>query len=106
MKVKVMRNTRARGKILEAGKEYELEDTDAKYLIQIGKAEVPGADNADTPLDSDRLAEIVLAIDVLDSDNKDLWTGEGKPQVKAIENELGFDITADERDAAWEAFNS
>ena len=43
------------------------------------------------------------AIRSLDPDDASLWTGDGKPQVRAIESVLGRQITADERDAAWEA---
>ena len=44
---------------------------------------------------------IADAIRSLDTDNPENWTGAGKPQVSAIEAALGRDITAAERDAAW-----
>jgi hypothetical protein len=49
-------------------------------------------------------AEIVEAIGKLDKNNPEHWMKDGKtPQVAAIEHELGKDITAADRDAAWSA---
>lgn len=53
-----------------------------------------------------RLASIVEAIGDLDPDNDEHWTGEGdrrKPQVKPLEEILGWDLTGAERDEATEA---
>ena len=52
----------------------------------------------------DRKARIIAAIGELDPDNPEHFTKGGKPEVKALEAILGFDITAAERDAAWAAF--
>lgn len=47
------------------------------------------------------LSDIVMVILGLDKANPKLWTGDGSPQVRAIEAVLGRQITAGERDAAW-----
>ena len=48
-------------------------------------------------------AAIRAAIEALDPANPECWTKGGKPDVRALEKVLGFDITAPERDAAWAA---
>ena len=48
-------------------------------------------------------AAIRGAIEALDPANASLWTKGGKPEVKALEARLGFDISAAERDEAWTA---
>ena len=47
--------------------------------------------------------EIVTAISRLEAGNIDHWTKSGKPEVRALEAALGYDISAAERDAAWAA---
>lgn len=39
MKIKVLRHTVASGETLLAGKTYDVSETDARYLIRLGKAE-------------------------------------------------------------------
>ena len=46
--------------------------------------------------------EIIEAIGLLEADNADNWTADNKPQVKALEGLLGKDITAEQRDEAFE----
>ena len=48
-------------------------------------------------------AAIRAAIEGLDLADKSTWTKGGKPEVKALEARLGFDISAAERDEAWTA---
>ena len=48
-------------------------------------------------------AAIQDAIGRLDPADSTKWTKGGKPDVKALEKLLGFDITAAERDSAWAA---
>jgi len=45
---------------------------------------------------------IEAAIRQLDPDNPMHWTQAGKPQVYALEEILGYQISAAQRDAAWE----
>ena len=58
-------------------------------------------ENNSNKLDEKRIVDIVIAISDLDPDSEDDFTNNGIPQVKALEDALGFDITAAERDAAW-----
>ena len=48
-------------------------------------------------------AAIRGAIEALDPNNPRHFTKGGKPEVKALEARLGFDISAAERDEAWTA---
>ena len=49
----------------------------------------------------DRHALLVDGIMALDADNTALFTDDGKPQVKALEEVVGFTVSAAERDDAW-----
>ena len=51
------------------------------------------------------VAAIQEAIATLDPHNNQAWTSDAKPQVAAIELALGYDITASERDAAWDGMH-
>lgn len=50
-----------------------------------------------------RKEAIVAAITRLSPDNPDNWTADKKPQVRAIEAIAGFNISAGERDKAFES---
>ena len=52
----------------------------------------------------DRAMIIRDAVEALDPNDATLFTQSGKPTVQAVELVLGFDITADERDEAYEAY--
>lgn len=52
---------------------------------------------------TDRLKQIAEAMQtIMDADDKSLLTASGEPRAKEVENLVGFDTDADERDAAWE----
>lgn len=53
----------------------------------------------------DKATAIKQAIELLDPKNPEHFTGSGVPQVKAIEQLLGYDISAADRDAAWAEVN-
>lgn len=77
------------------------EDKDA-----VGPKENKGMDPIKEPTiptdPEERLAAITTAIGMLDEKDPELWTKyDGVPQVKAIENILGYDISAMERNEAW-----
>lgn len=74
----------------------------ARYLVNRKLAEyVPiGIDES-----KNRIDQICDAIEKLDPDNSEQWTNSGKPQVREVEAILGFDISAAERDQAWEQFD-
>ena len=48
--------------------------------------------------------EIIQAIGQLEKENPEQWTQDNKPDVKALEIKLGYDITAEQRDIAWDMF--
>lgn len=50
----------------------------------------------------DRMSRIKAAIGTLDRADKNLWTGAGIPRVEVIEAAVGFNISAAERNEAWE----
>lgn len=50
---------------------------------------------------SEKLQQITDAIKTL---NPEDFTGGGKPKVEALEASLGFDVSATERDDAWQAY--
>jgi hypothetical protein len=50
--------------------------------------------------------DIIDAIEVLDENNEDHWTTTGKPDTRALSDVLDRQVTAAERDAAWEAYNA
>lgn len=54
------------------------------------------------PNKSDGLSAVVSAILGLDPDDESLWTSDGKPTVDALEEVLGYGVSADVRDRAWE----
>jgi len=108
---------------LAAGVQLDLDAERARELIDSGHARpvdvaVSGAapaadhsesDNGNAETDA-RHALIVDAIrDLLEADperaDDAYWTKSGKPDVKALETLLGFDISAAERDAAWDEVN-
>jgi len=53
---------------------------------------------------TDKLQQIVDAIGLLDESNKNHFTGQGIPRVEALTEILGFEVTAADRNAAWERF--
>jgi hypothetical protein len=55
---------------------------------------------------AERLAAIMEAIGKLDINNATLWTGSGMPKVPAIAEVTGWDVSGQERDAAWAQIQS
>lgn len=54
----------------------------------------------------ERIGLMVAAIDELDVNNDEDFTDSGKPRVEALEAASGIsEITATERDTAWENYN-
>ncbi|MCY4548127.1 MAG: hypothetical protein OXC28_07155 [Defluviicoccus sp.] len=53
----------------------------------------------------ERQTALIAAIDELDPDNREHFTAAGKPKTDALEEAAGLrDVTAAERDAAWEEY--
>jgi hypothetical protein len=53
-------------------------------------------ERADTMSKEERLAEIMVAVGKLDKNNKELWTGDGKLKVEAVEQAVRFVTTRKE----------
>lgn len=105
MKYKVKSAIRHDGKDYREGDLIPLSTEEAEALLEAGAIEAAGDGKDDDAPDAggdDPLAEIARAIRSLDRDNPELWTGSGKPRTDAIEAVIGRDISAGERDAAWE----
>lgn len=94
---------RRNGKDYGIGKTVTMPEKDAEPLLALGVIK-PAASSAGSDGEVTR-EEIIQAIGRLDPGNKDLWTSGGKPQVSAIEAVLGKQISAGDRDAAWDVFN-
>ncbi len=61
---------------------------------------------ADEQSSQDPLEEIVDAIAGLDAENESHWTNDGKPDSRSLSAVLGRIISATDRDAAWERYQS
>ncbi len=101
------------GQYVEPDGRFELPEDEAARVCGLGAAR--RADGADAEPQSDDDAgggepsledEIVQAIGMLDPDSEDDWTQAGKPEVRALETVLSKDITAQQRDQAWERFQA
>lgn len=95
--VKVSRETTLRpGAVIEVK---DPEDEQAASLVARGFARwVKAGDAAD--VDELPLDRIIAAIGKLDPANAKHFKG-GKPDLKALGDVLGVDVTADQRDQAW-----
>lgn len=63
----------------------------------------PHADPIET-MDSGKLQEIMALIGEMDPHNKDQYTAAGKPDAKVLSSLLGRNVSAAERDEAYETF--
>lgn len=83
-----------------------LGDKDAEILCKTlgGRAFTPPVEPEAAPAKPTGKAlveTLAKVIGLFAPDNEELWTKSGKPSVTALEKELGFDITQEERDAAY-----
>lgn len=53
-------------------------------------------DDYDPSVDINRDSRIINAVNQLDHDNDDHWTGEGNPRMSAVEELAGFDVKSAE----------
>lgn len=109
----VVSNLSHNNKDYAPGRRIDLEDEFSDPLVAVGvikegyegteKAPANTANTANTgPTDpTERLDAIKAAINTLNIDNGDLWLRDGKPNVAAIVDVTGWNLTAAERDAAW-----
>ncbi len=55
--------------------------------------------------DAQNDADLLGAIDLLEEDNDAHWTNDGKPDANALSSILGRNVSAAERDKAWQEYN-
>jgi len=81
------------------------EEEEAMRALAVAIAVI--VESEDTGAEDALQSEIINAINSLDETDTSLWgTKTGKPNVKAIEKVLGYDITAADRDAACAAIDA
>lgn len=84
------------------GQPVEVEDRDVRACKDRGCVPANKVESVVQTLD--RIDEITSAIQLLlDEGDEKNFTSLGDPKVKPIERVLGYDITAEERDQAWDA---
>ena len=106
MKYLVEGNIRHDGDRYGAGDVIDLDERTAKSLIAAGVLQGPPSDEergAGEGEGLDRDDAIRKAINGLEDGNQAHWTRSGKPDVNALRSATGIeDISAAERDEAWE----
>lgn len=98
---------------LPRGSEIELSDDTGKKYARLGLVLAPPASQKSPPAPAapsapkdpaERMTRINEAIEQLDPGKAEHFSpSSGKPHVKAIEDSLGWGISAEERDTAWAA---
>ena len=96
------------GKVYLAGDTIDLTDKEAEQLKEAQAIDPESIgdvkDGPTVPTDpAERQAAIVAAIGQIDTKNADLWLTSGKPNAAAITAITGWNVSAGERDAAWES---
>lgn len=87
-------------------KKYGLNAADIERIVRGNCGVLVDDEPQPVETDPERLSDLLTAISELDPDNKDHYTEAGLPQVSALEEILDGDVTAAERDAAWEIYNA
>ncbi len=83
------------GKPLMPGTTVVLEEEEMERLVALGVVSLVEM------TDQERL---ITAIGRLSVDDTSLWTKSGEPQTSALENLVGFEVSAPMRDQAWEEY--
>lgn len=102
----VINPVKYKDEIHKPGVSLELNDKVADPLLAIGAIREAGGAKAAAetgPKGEARVAAIIASVRALDPDNPKHFTKAGEPKVDAIEDAAGFQVSADERDAAWAA---
>ncbi|HBS22701.1 MULTISPECIES: hypothetical protein [Thalassospira] len=109
------------GKKYKPGGSVDLTDEQAAPLLRTGflgkptdnviaqDTGSPEPDNAGAVTNTEsELDRLVAAIGTIDKDNKELWTGSGKPKTEAFHaiETIDFPVSAALRDKAWDQFNA
>jgi hypothetical protein len=103
------------GVVRHSGDVYEIDETldvsekDAEHLKKAGAAKYKNPRDEKASADSageaeQQLDDVVEAIGQLDPNNEDHWTQANLPEVGALKEILGRNVTGAERDAAWEQY--
>lgn len=109
------------GKKIKPGGTVDLTAEQAAPLIRTGflgetvaeashseEPELTGDKDATTNEPATEFDRVVAAIGSIDKDNKELWTGSGKPKTEAFDaiEAIDFPVSAALRDKAWDQFNT
>lgn len=89
--------------IRQEGETIELDEQTADELIALGALEVVKDADADP---AERMEAIKAAIVSLDKETAANWLNDGRPDASALTADLGFKVSAAERDAAWKLVQS
>ncbi|MDH5426421.1 MAG: hypothetical protein OEY29_15650 [Gammaproteobacteria bacterium] len=81
-------------------KKFGLNEKDVDRIVKSGNGKI----HDDDAIPMARLNELVDAVRALDPENKDDFTESGMPEVAAIKELVEGQVTADERDQAWEEY--
>jgi len=102
------------GEEIDLTKDKQLSTKDVERIIKSGcgkmqkqkVAEDVSKKQPDSALSEERLTQYVEAISLLDPENEEHFTQSGKPEVDNLKELIDKDVTAAERDLAWEAYQS
>lgn len=105
MKIKALVTLHFDKKPIKPGETVDIKDDEAKSLIERGFAaalvkETPKPAEPQGPT----IDDIIASIDTLDSEQD--FGKSGKPNVDALEAVLDANITAEQRDKAWEIYQA
>jgi len=104
MKVKLHKScVIGKGLVGREGQVVDVDDAIAKLLINSGAGKKT---EEDADITAYTKAQIITAIDGLDIEDEALWAKDGKPKVPGIEDALGGNITAAQRDEAWAEYSA
>ena len=107
----VVRTVIEPGEDIDLDKDKRLNKKDVERIIKSGAGvmtdgKTKTVNKQPTELSAGRLVKYMQAIDTLDADNKDDYTESGKPEVNALKQLVDGDVTAAERDEAWEHYQA
>ena len=107
----VIRTVIEPGEVIDLDKDDRLSEKDVKRIIKSGTGvmsdgKTQAVNKQSSELSAGRLVKYLQAIDSLDPDNKDDYTESGKPEVNALKQLVDGDVSASERDEAWEHYQA
>jgi hypothetical protein len=76
--------------------------TDVESALLLGRQSIALAKQVDAEeAKTDDIGDIVEAIKTLDKEDENLWTTDGRPQLKALSEAAGRKVSTKERNIAW-----